>query len=167
MSGAVDAKLEAHRRIGGHVRLPRLYRPPGSEITGKDCAGTGANQICSVSVLLVLMVQRRDGLSVETFRKQFATQSGRSGGASAAANAIISTELWGQHGDFKTIDAQMRCMNTHPTRMLSVSWAAMGLLECPAPDEGIGGSGSNPPGAGEDILLPDVIGVPNGAFVWT
>ncbi len=65
------------------------------------------------------------------------------------------------------MDAQKRCMKTHPTRLLSVSRAVMGLLEYPAQDKGIGGSGSNPPGAGEDILLPDVVGVPNGAFVWT
>ena len=39
------------------------------------------------------------GVSVAVFRKQFATQSGRSGGASAASNGGVSTELWGQHGD--------------------------------------------------------------------
>ena len=35
------------------------------------------------------------GTSVALFRKQFATQSGRSGSASAVANAIVSAELWG------------------------------------------------------------------------
>ncbi len=65
------------------------------------------------------------------------------------------------------MDAQKCFMKILPTRLLSVSRAAMGLLRYPAPDEGIGGSGSNPPGAGEDILLPDVVGVPGGAFVWT
>ena len=72
-------------------------------------------------------------------------------------------------------------MKTNPTRLLSVSRAAMGLLRYPAPEEGIGGSGSIPPGAVEgiggsgsvppgaveEILLPDVVGVPEGAFVWT
>ena len=38
----------------------------------------------------------------------------------------------------------------------------MGLLRYPAPDEGIGGSGSSPPGEGEEILFPDVDGVPAG-----
>ncbi len=35
------------------------------------------------------------GVPVAAFRKQFATQSGRSGGASAASNAGVSAELWG------------------------------------------------------------------------
>ena len=38
------------------------------------------------------------GVLVVAFRKQFATQSGRSGGASAASNAGVLAELWGQHG---------------------------------------------------------------------
>ena len=65
------------------------------------------------------------------------------------------------------MDAQKRYMKTHPTRMLSVSRAAMDLLRCLAPNEGIGGSGSNPPGAGEEVLLPDVVRVPDRAFAWT
>jgi hypothetical protein len=48
------------------------------------------------------------GISVKAFRKHFATQSGRSGGASAASNACIPVELWGQHGDWKTMNAQKR-----------------------------------------------------------
>ncbi len=43
------------------------------------------------------------------------------------------------------MDAQNCNMNPHPTRLLSVLRAAMGLLECPVPDEGFGGSGSIPP----------------------
>ena len=39
------------------------------------------------------------GVSVAAFRKQFATQSGRSGGASAASNGGVPAELWGPHGD--------------------------------------------------------------------
>jgi hypothetical protein len=38
------------------------------------------------------------GVSIDAFRKQFATQSGRSGGASSASNAGVPFELWGQHG---------------------------------------------------------------------
>jgi hypothetical protein len=38
-------------------------------------------------------------VSVAAFRKKFARQSGRSGGASAASNADVPAELWGQHGD--------------------------------------------------------------------
>jgi hypothetical protein len=134
---------------------------------GKTTPGPGRIKYCQFLHYLCLWFSGVMGLSVETFRKHVATQSGRSGGASAVANARISTELWGQYGDWKTMDAQKRYMKTHPTRLLSVSRAAMGLLECLAPDEGIGGSGSSPPGKGEDILLPDVVGVPNEAFVWT
>ncbi len=65
------------------------------------------------------------------------------------------------------MDAQKRYMKTHPTRLLSVSRAAMGLLRYPATGEGIGGPGSEPPGAEEEGILPDVVGVPEGAFVWT
>ena len=39
------------------------------------------------------------GVSVEAFRKQFATQPGRSEGASAAASSDVPKKLWGQHGD--------------------------------------------------------------------
>ncbi len=35
------------------------------------------------------------GISLDAFRKQFATKSGRSGGASAASNAGVPAELWG------------------------------------------------------------------------
>jgi len=39
------------------------------------------------------------GVSVAVFRKQFATQSNRSGGAFAALNAGVSDELIDHHGD--------------------------------------------------------------------
>ena len=66
------------------------------------------------------------------------------------------------------MDAQKRYMKTHSTRLLSVSRVAMGLLRYPAPDAGIEGSGSNPPaGAGEEVLLPEVVGVPDEVFAWT
>ncbi len=39
------------------------------------------------------------GVTVAAFRKKFATQSGRSGGASAASNAGVPVEMWGHHGD--------------------------------------------------------------------
>jgi hypothetical protein len=42
------------------------------------------------------------GVSVAAFRKQFATQFRRSGGASAASNAGVLAELWGQPGDWKS-----------------------------------------------------------------
>ena len=42
------------------------------------------------------------GISVEVSRKQFAMQSGRCGGASAAANSDVPKELWEQHGVWKS-----------------------------------------------------------------
>ncbi len=39
------------------------------------------------------------GIPLALLKKQRATQSGRSGSASAAANAGVPTELRGQHGD--------------------------------------------------------------------
>jgi hypothetical protein len=108
------------------------------------------------------------GVSTAVFRKQFATQSNRSGGASAALNAGVSDELIGQHGDWKTKAAQRRYMKSDTTRLLSVSRAAMGLSKTPAPDVRIEGESAGvPPAMAEDDLPPDVIGVPPGAFAWS
>ncbi len=46
--------------------------------------------------------------SMAMFKKQWTTQSGRSGSASEAANAIIPAELWGQHGDWHSLQPR-RC----------------------------------------------------------
>ena len=67
------------------------------------------------------------GISVEAFRKQFATQSRRSGGASTAANSDVLKELWGQHGDWKSSEAQKRYMKSDTKHLLSVSQAAIRL----------------------------------------
>jgi hypothetical protein len=108
------------------------------------------------------------GVSVAAFRKQFATQSGRSGGASAASNGGVSAELWGQHGDWKTLDAQKRYMKCDKTRLLSVSWAAMRLPTGLAPDVRTEcGSAVDPPLVAGDDAPPDVVGVPKGAFSWS
>jgi integrase len=108
------------------------------------------------------------GVSTAVFRKQFATQSNRSGGASAALNAGVSDELIGQHGDWKTKAAQRRYMKSDTSRLLSVSRAAMGLSKTPAPDVRIEcESAGVPPAMAEDDLPPDVIGVPPGAFAWS
>jgi integrase len=108
------------------------------------------------------------GVSLAAFRKQFATQSGRSGGASAAVNAGVSDELIGQHGDWKTKAAQRRYMKSDTTRLLSVSRAAMGSTKTPAPDVRIEDESAGvPPEVAEDDLPPVVIGVPPGAFAWS
>ncbi len=108
------------------------------------------------------------GFSVEAFRKQFSTKSGRSGDASAAANSDVPVELWGQHGDWKTMDAQKRYMKSNKTKLVSVSLAAMSLPTSLAPDVRTeGGSAVAPlPAAGDDAP-PGVVGVPKGTFSWS
>jgi hypothetical protein len=62
-----------------------------------------------------------------SFRKQFGTESGRSGSASAAANAGVPFELWGQHGDCHSKKAQIMYMKSDVDSILSVSRAVMRL----------------------------------------
>jgi hypothetical protein len=123
---------------------------------------------------------------VTLFKKQFALQSGRSGSASAAANANVTVELWGKHVDCHSLAAQKVYMKSDKESLLSVSRAAMRLHEVP----GIAGRADDvpagdPKGAGtqeeEDMrtydesagspqvaaeadLPPEVVRVPQGAF---
>ena len=100
-----------------------------------------------------------------TFRKQFATQPGWSAGASAASNGGVSVELWGQHGDWKILDAHKRYNKSYKTRLLSVTRAAMRLRTGLAPDVWTEcGSVVAPPLVTGDDSPPDVVGVPKGAF---
>ena len=46
------------------------------------------------------------GLSPEEFKGQYGSQSGRIGFASAASNAGIPVELWGQHDDWASFKSQ-------------------------------------------------------------
>ena len=108
------------------------------------------------------------GVSIDAFRKQFATQSGRSGGASSASNAGVPFELWGQHGGWKTLDAQKRYMKSDPSRLLAVSRAAMHLPTGLEPDVRIEcGSAVAPALMAGDEEPPVVVGVPKGAFAWS
>ncbi len=101
------------------------------------------------------------GVSVEAFRKQISIQSGRSGGASAAANSGVPKELWGQHGVWKSWEAQKRCMKSDPTHLLSVSRAAMCLPRGPAPDVRIEcDAASVPPKQADKDSPPEVVRVP-------
>ncbi len=105
------------------------------------------------------------GVSVAAFRKQFATQSGRSGGASVVSNAGVPAELWGQHGDWKSWEAQKRCMKTDTLRLLSVSRAAMGPPKTTAPDVRIECESADAlPDMAEDEQPPVVVGALAGAF---
>ena len=65
------------------------------------------------------------------FKKQFAMQSGESGSASAAANAGVPAELWGQHGDWHSLAAQKVYMKSDKESLLSLSRAAIRLPGAP------------------------------------
>ncbi len=67
------------------------------------------------------------GISTQEFKAQYGSQSGRSGGASAASNADIDLELWGQHGDWASFNSQKRCMKNDVKSLLSVSMAVMNV----------------------------------------
>ena len=64
-------------------------------------------------------------LSPAAFLKRFGTQSTRSGGASAAANAGIPFEVWGQHGGWRSRTAQLVYMACDVPTTLSTTLAIM------------------------------------------
>ena len=65
------------------------------------------------------------GLSPGAFLKEFGSQSGRSGGASAAANAGVPWERWGQHGSWQSVSAQRAYMQLSDENILGVSQTIM------------------------------------------
>ena len=70
------------------------------------------------------------GLSPSDFLKEFGSQSGRSGGASAAANACVPWERWGQHSSWQSASAQRAYMQLSDENILGVSRTIM----TPGPD---------------------------------
>eukprot|EP00873_Tetraselmis_striata_P034581 jgi/Tetstr1/454845/TSEL_000323.t1 len=76
------------------------------------------------------------------FLTRFGTQSSRSGGASAAANADTPFATWGQHGGWKSTSAQLR-MGLDGEHVLSVSRAILTLAEEDELDDS-DGDGSSP-----------------------
>jgi integrase len=66
------------------------------------------------------------GISEEAFQRRFGTQSCRSGGASAAANAGIPFEVWGQHGAWRSRDSQLVYMSLDLETCLSTTRAILG-----------------------------------------
>eukprot|EP00873_Tetraselmis_striata_P028154 jgi/Tetstr1/448418/TSEL_035688.t1 len=68
-------------------------------------------------------------MTESAFLSRFGTQSSRSGGASAAANADIPFATWGQHGGWKSTSAQLRYMGLDEEHVLSVSRAILSLAE--------------------------------------
>ncbi len=66
------------------------------------------------------------GISPKSFRKQFGTQSGRSGGASAASNAGVDDELWAQPGSWSSWASQKCYMERDRASVLFVTRAILG-----------------------------------------
>eukprot|EP00873_Tetraselmis_striata_P020661 jgi/Tetstr1/440925/TSEL_029195.t1 len=77
-------------------------------------------------------------MTESAFLSRFGTQSNRSGGASAAANADIPFATWGQHGGWKSTSAQLRYMGLDEEHVLSVSRAILSLAEEDELDDGDG-----------------------------
>jgi hypothetical protein len=98
------------------------------------------------------------GLSAKDFLLQFGTQSGRSGGASAAANAGIPMERWGQHGSKHSVSAQRAYMQLSEENILQVSRTIMESR----PHDAVQ--------AESETVIDDesmeVQGVPEGVFRW-
>ena len=65
------------------------------------------------------------GLTPEEFKGQYGSQSGRICSGSAASNAGIPVELWGQLGDWASFKRQKGYMKRDVESLLSVSKAAM------------------------------------------
>ena len=74
----------------------------------------------------------------------------------------------GQHGSWKSLDAQKCYMKSDPKRLLAVSRAAMHLPTGLEPDVRIEcGSAVAPALMAGDEEPPVVVGVPKGAFAWS
>ena len=65
------------------------------------------------------------GLTLEEFKGQHGSQSGRIGYAFAAFNADIPVELWGQHGDWDSFKSKKRYMKRDVKSLLFVVVASM------------------------------------------
>jgi hypothetical protein len=112
-------------RSGGHPQapvfldfaaaLPRLLTPgvPISYGRYRACLSVGLGPLLSPP------------LSPAAFLRRFGTQSARSGGASAASNAGIPFEVWGQHGGWRSRAAQLVYMACDVPTTLSTSLAIM------------------------------------------
>ena len=94
------------------------------------------------------------GLSPGAFLKEFGSQSGRSGGASAAANVGVPWERWGQHGSWQSASAQRAYMQLSDENILGVSQTIM----TPRPDDRQASDETS-----EEI---DVVDNPHNPFIW-
>ena len=146
-----------------------VAKSPGRTLPGKDFISYS-----QFARFLSLWFGGVLGCSAAEFKAQFGTQSGRSGGASAASNAGVPLELWGQHGDWKSMSAQRCYMARDTAALLSVSRAAMGqqgqasAASAGLPEKDIRQEEENPAleSASDMASTVEVEGVPAGAFRW-
>jgi len=110
------------------------------------------------------------GLTPEEFKGKYGSQSGRIGPASAASNAGIPVELWGQHGDWASFKSIKRYMKRDVDSLLSVSKVAMKI---PIMNEPLAISfdirDDESPSTTFDVLddsIPIVEGLPTNTFRW-
>ena len=78
-----------------------------------------------ISKYLVLWFGASLELSPKEFSTIYGSQSSRSGAASATSNAGVPMELWGKHGDWKSLRSQKNYTKRDSEAILSVSRAAM------------------------------------------
>ncbi len=147
----------------------------------RTASGPSAISYAQFSKYLALWFGASLGLSPTEFTAVYGTQSGRSGAASAASDAGVAVELWGQHGDWKSVKSQMNYMKRAPDAILSVSRAAMTpVLAAPfgPPLPRVGNRFGfrtpvpppppppPPPPVGPEEDSHVVEGVPPGSFAW-
>ncbi len=99
---------------------------------------------------------------------KYGSHSGRIGGASAAANAGVPMERWGQHGSWRSVSAQRSYMELSEEHILSVSRVIMANPLVPdVRDDSDQGVGDLMQPAGDDDGDPMVEGTPSGLFRWS
>jgi hypothetical protein len=112
------------------------------------------------------------GLTPEEFKGQYGSQSGRIGSASAASNAGIIGELWGQHGDWASFKSQKRYMKRDVKSTLSVSVVAIHLpspiINAPSalPFDIQDAESTSTTFDVLDDSIPIVEGIPTNSFRW-
>ena len=156
-----------------------------SVITSPERTAPGPNFIsyAQFSKYLALWFGASLGLSPKQFSTVYGSQSGRNGAASAASNAGVAMELWGQHGAWKSVKSQANYMKRSPDAILSVSRAAMtpvppatfealapavaALLAAPGFGSRTRAPSPPPPAPGSPEERPRCVeGVPPGSFAW-
>ena len=95
--------LEMMRRHTGESEDAFVFRGFNGRLVKKSPERTSPGNECityaQLSTCLSLWFGGLMGIPPTEFLSRYGSQSGRNGGASAASNAGIPLELWGQHGD--------------------------------------------------------------------